>query len=61
MVEADNDGGVAILSWERYPVSFRNSPAMKQRLEKMGVVAYWRRNGFPPQCHAAAGGTFSCD
>ncbi|MBC7656248.1 MAG: hypothetical protein H7147_03625 [Frankiaceae bacterium] len=61
MVEAHNGGGVSVPSWERYPVAFRNSPAMKQRFEKMGVAAYWRRNGFPPQCHPALGGTFSCD
>jgi hypothetical protein len=34
---------------------------MKRNLERMGVVAYWRAQGFPPQCHPAGAKDFSCD
>jgi hypothetical protein len=34
---------------------------MKRKLERMGAVAYWRANGFPPQCHALGATDFRCD
>ena len=54
-------GDAPLLPWERYPASFRNSAGMKRLLEKMGVVAYWRAHGFPPQCRPGVGTDFSCD
>jgi TolB-like protein len=58
---ADASGSPSVMSWERYPASFRNSNGMKRQLELMGVPAYWRAKGFPPGCRAVAGGGFSCD
>ena len=50
-----------IVAWDRYPPNFRNSPGMKMKLEKMGVTAYWRAKGFPPQCHPVGARDFTCD
>jgi hypothetical protein len=51
----------SIVTWDRYPPAFRNSPGFKRRLERNGAVAYWRRYGFPPQCHPVGSTDFRCD
>jgi tetratricopeptide (TPR) repeat protein len=60
---ADSDDIVttAIVAWDRYPPTWRNSPGWKRKLEKMGVVAYWRAKGYPPQCHPVGAKDFKCD
>jgi tetratricopeptide (TPR) repeat protein len=60
---ADTDDSVTttIVTWDRYPASFRNSPGMKRKLEAIGAVAYWRKHGFPPQCHPMGATDFNCD
>ena len=50
-----------ISAWERYPPGWRNSPGMKAKLGRIGVVAYWRAKGFPPQCHPVGARDFTCD
>jgi len=49
-----------IITWERFPASFRNSSGFKKSLERLGVVAYWRKHGFPPQCRAIGATDFEC-
>jgi hypothetical protein len=34
---------------------------MKRKLEAIGAVAYWRKHGFPPQCHPMGATDFNCD
>ena len=58
---ADDRVNSGIVAWDRYPPTWRNSPGMKHKLEAMGVVAYWRAKGFPPQCHPAGATDFNCD
>ncbi len=58
---SDDRIATTIVAWDRYPPSFRNSPGMKLKLEKMGVTAYWRVKGFPPQCHPVGAKDFNCD
>jgi adenylate cyclase len=62
-VAVDDPAVQAILSWERYPPAFRNSPAFKRSLEVRGVPTYWRTKGFPPQCRAVGKSKrdFTCD
>jgi tetratricopeptide (TPR) repeat protein len=62
-VVVDDPADQAILSWERYPPAFRNSPAFRRSLEVRGVTAYWRMKGFPPQCRAVGKRKqdFTCD
>jgi TolB-like protein len=59
--ETDDTVTTAIVAWDRYPPGWRNSPGMKRKLERMGVVAYWRAKGFPPQCHPVGAKDFNCD
>jgi adenylate cyclase len=47
--------------WEPGFPGFRNSAAFKQMLQEMGVPAYWREHGFPPQCRADGAKDFTCD
>jgi hypothetical protein len=60
---ADSDDTVTttVVAWDRYPPTWRNSPGWKRKLEKMGVPAYWRAKGFPPQCQPVGKADFRCD
>ena len=58
---SDDSVTTTIVAWDRYPASFRNSPGMKLKLEKIGATAYWRAKGFPPQCHPLGANDFRCD
>ncbi|MEO8159840.1 MAG: hypothetical protein ABI588_00365 [Arenimonas sp.] len=58
---SDDRVTTTIVAWDRYPPSFRNSPGMKLKLERVGAVAYWRARGFPPQCHPVGPKDFNCD
>jgi adenylate cyclase len=55
----DNDAELAV-AWEPFPPSFRNSAGCKRTLERLGVVAYWRKHGFPPQCRPVGEADFTC-
>ena len=50
-----------LLAWEPYPPTFRNSPGFKRTLERLGVVTYWRKHGYPPQCRPLGEADFECD
>jgi hypothetical protein len=52
--KSDDSVTTTIVAWDRYPAGWRNSPGMKLKLRKQGVVDYWRAHGFPPQCHPSA-------
>jgi len=59
--ESDDGASSAIISWERFPAGFRNSPGFKRKLERNGVLAYWRTHGLPPQCRAVGKQDFTCN
>jgi hypothetical protein len=61
VADVDDSLQATIIAWDPYPASFRNSPQMKRRLVNEGVVAYWRKHGFPPQCRALGADDFTCD
>jgi adenylate cyclase len=61
VANTDDTVTTTIVAWDRYPASFRNSPGMKLKLVRMGVPAYWREHGFPPQCRAEGVNGFTCD
>jgi TolB-like protein len=50
-----------LLHWEPGFPRFRNSPAFKAVLERLGIPAYWREHGYPPQCRAVGQRDFTCD
>jgi tetratricopeptide (TPR) repeat protein len=58
---SDDRVTTTMVAWDRHPASFRNSPGMKMKLERLGAVAYWRAKGFPPQCHPVGATDFNCD
>jgi hypothetical protein len=49
------------VQWEPGFSGFRDSAAYMKMLERIGVAAYWREHGSPPQCRAASGKNFVCD
>jgi len=61
VADVDSSKQASIIAWDRYPANFRNSPQMKRRLVNEGVVAYWRKHGFPPVCRPVGASDFTCD
>jgi len=59
--DIDDELNDELVSWERFPPAYRNSPGFKRTLEDKGVVAFWRAQGFPPQCRAVGKTDFTCD
>ena len=51
----------SLAHWEPGFPRFRKSPAFKVVLERLGVPAYWREHGYPPQCRAVGKQDFACD
>jgi TolB-like protein len=56
----DLDGYFAVM-WDPNAPGLRNSAGFKGVLDRLGVVAYWREHGFPPQCRPLPGDDFECD
>jgi tetratricopeptide (TPR) repeat protein len=50
-----------LVHWEPGFPRFRNSPAFKTILGRLGIPAYWREHGYPPQCRPAGKTDFTCD
>lgn len=64
VAEQVNDGdnfNDEILAWEPAPPEWRNSAGFKRVLQKMGVVDYWHKHGFPPHCRVVGASDFTCD
>ena len=50
-----------LVHWEPGYPGFRNTPAFKAVLGRLGIPAYWREHGYPPQCRAVGTRDFTCD
>ncbi|HRO88184.1 MAG TPA: hypothetical protein PLI48_03345 [Gammaproteobacteria bacterium] len=46
--------------WDPVHAGFRNSPAFRRILERLGVPAYWREHGYPPQCRPVGADGYEC-
>ena len=46
--------------WDPMHAGFRNSPAFRRLLENLGVPAYWREHGYPPQCRPVGTDSYEC-
>ena len=46
--------------WFPYPLEFRNSPYRKRLMREYGLLEYWRKHGFPPQCEPVGEDDFEC-
>lgn len=49
-----------LLLWTKDLAYLRRDPAFQAFLRDNGILAYWRKHGFPPQCRAR-GDVVSCD
>jgi adenylate cyclase len=47
--------------WLRENTGFRTSEYFAPTMSKIGVAAYWREHGFPPNCRRLDGEDFECD
>jgi len=48
-------------AWDPARPDFRNTAGFKKSLERLGVADYWRKHGYPAQCHAVGTSDFTCD
>jgi TolB-like protein len=46
--------------WDPAFEGLRASPAFKRILEQVGVPAYWREHGYPPQCRPVGAHDYEC-
>jgi hypothetical protein len=62
-IPGTNDSGMSFSTphWDPGLPGFRNSAAFKNILNGLGISAYWREHGFPPQCRAVGAKDFTCD
>lgn len=54
----DND---YVYLWLPQFAHYRTTPQFKKLTEDLGLVAYWREAGFPPQCRVLSDTDFECD
>ncbi len=54
----DND---YVYLWLPQFAHYRTTPQFKKLTEDLGLVAYWRERGFPPQCRVLSETDFACD
>jgi adenylate cyclase len=47
--------------WYPYPEDFKQSPHRKRMIRDFGILAYWQKHGFPPQCRVLEDDDFECD
>jgi TolB-like protein len=52
--------GTLIEHWDPAYEGLRASPAFKRILERLGVPAFWREHGYPPQCRPSGDDDFEC-
>jgi DNA-binding winged helix-turn-helix (wHTH) protein/TolB-like protein len=52
---------LAYLAWLPVFDEVRQAPGFKPLLEKVGLVDYWRKTGWPDVCHAVGPSDFACD
>ncbi len=48
------------VTWDASFAGYRRSAQFKARIENSGVYDYWRRHGFPSQCHVIGTDDFAC-
>jgi adenylate cyclase len=50
-----------VLFWDPAHAGMRGTPAFKRIVEQIGIPAYWREHGYPPQCRPVGRTDFECD
>jgi adenylate cyclase len=59
--EAESLQFTAVLFWDPAHAGMRGTPAFKRIVEQIGIPAYWREHGYPPQCRPVGRTDFECD
>jgi adenylate cyclase len=59
--EAESLLFTSALFWDPAHADMRGTPAFKRIVERIGIAAYWRQHGYPPQCRAVGRTDFECD
>jgi hypothetical protein len=49
-----------LVLWEKEFAFLRRDPAFQDYLRRNGILDYWRKHGFPEQCHPQGEGAV-CD
>jgi adenylate cyclase len=49
-----------VVFWDPAHADLRRTPAFKRIVTRMGMAAYWREHGYPPQCRPVGGSDFEC-
>jgi TolB-like protein len=59
---ADDDGlsATTVAFWDPAYTGLRGSPAFRRILHRLGIPAYWRAEGYPPQCGPSGRDDFEC-
>ncbi|MGV8943759.1 hypothetical protein [Thermomonas sp.] len=47
-----------LLLWTKELAWLRREPALQEFLPSNGILAHWRKHGFPQQCRADGGGAY---
>ncbi len=48
-------------AWDASSRSYRQSAQFKNAMRKSGIIDYWRKHGFPPQCKPVGNDDFECE
>jgi adenylate cyclase len=59
--EAESQQVASVLFWDPAHAGMRGTPAFKRIVERIGIPAYWREHGYPPQCRPVGRTDFECD
>jgi len=56
-----SDDFISYLLWNKSYRNLRRSDELEGYIRRSGILAYWQKNGFPPQCRAVGTDDFECD
>jgi adenylate cyclase len=59
--ESESQQVASVLFWDPAHAGMRGTPAFKRIVEQIGIPAYWREHGYPPQCRPVGRTDFECD
>jgi adenylate cyclase len=58
--DAESIAFSSALFWDPAHAGMRGTPAFKRIVERLGIPAYWREHGYPPQCRPVGADDYEC-
>ncbi len=52
---------IPFIYWQTEMRAWRQTGSFKNKIRHTGILDYWRRHGFPPQCRPVGADDFACD